>query len=131
MFNPKTRILIVDDMQTIRKQVAKLCNELGFTEIVEGADGINALQLIQHEKPPIGLVISDYDMPNANGLDLFKRIHSDTRFNKLPFILMALEAEQNVVVDALKAGIGGYLLKPFNKDDLQKKLEELQKKMGG
>lgn len=130
MFNPKTRILIVDDMLTLRKQVARLCGELGFTDIVEGTDGINALQLIQHEKPPIGLVISDYDMPNANGLDLFKRIHSDTRFNKLPFIMMALEAEQHVVVDAIKAGINGYLIKPFSKDDLKQKLDDIQKKLG-
>lgn len=130
MFDSKTRILVVDDMAIMRKQIVRLCNGLGYTDIVEATDGVQALQLIQNAKPPIGLVIADYDMPNANGLDLFKRIHGDTRFGKLPFILMALEAEQSVVVEAIKAGINGYLLKPFSAEDLKTRLDSLQKKLG-
>lgn len=128
MLDPKTRILIVDDMLIMRKQMARICNELGFTDLVEAQDGIQALQLLQNEKPPIGLIISDYDMPKASGFDLFKRIHGDTLLGSLPFIMVALEAEQHVVVDALKAGVHGYLLKPFNAEDLKKKLEEIQRK---
>jgi two-component system chemotaxis response regulator CheY len=128
MFDSNTRILVVDDMTIMRKQIIRLCNGLGYTDIVEAADGAQALQAIQNEKPPIGLVISDYDMPNGNGLDLFRRIHNDSRFGKLPFILMALEAEQHIVVEAIKAGIKGYLLKPFSAEDLKIRLESLQKK---
>lgn len=131
MLDSNTRILVVDDMVTLRKQVIRLCSELGFMDVVEAADGAQAWQLIQQSKPPVGLIISDYDMPNANGFDLFKRIRGDARFNQLPFILMALEAEQSIVVDAIKAGISGYLLKPFNAEDLKARIESIKKNQGG
>lgn len=130
MFDSKSRILVVDDMVIMRKQIIRFCNALGYQDVVEAADGVQALQVLQQSKPPVGLVISDYDMPNANGFDLFKRIHGDSRFGKLPFILMALEAEQDIVVDAIKAGINGYLLKPFSAEDLKARLESLQKNVG-
>ena len=130
MFDPKTRILIVDDMLIMRKQIARVCNELGFLDLIEATDGVTALQLIQNEKPGFGLVITDYDMPKANGLDLFKRIRNDTRFGRIPFLFLALEAEEILLTEAIKSGASDCLLKPFNAEELKDKLNEIHKKVG-
>lgn len=128
MFPPNTRVLIVDDMSTMRKIVGKTCKELGFTELTEAADGVQAWEALQNAPAPIGLVISDWNMPNATGLDLLKRVRGDSRFKGLPFILVTAEAEQQQVVEAVKSGVDQYVVKPFTKDDLKAKLEAVYKK---
>ena len=129
MFSPSTKILVVDDMMTMRKLVSKTCKELGFTDIVEAADGALAWEAIQNANPPIGLVISDWNMPNCTGLDLLKRVRGDQRFGKLPFVMVTAEAEQHQIVEAVKSGVSNYVIKPFTGDALKEKLEAVHKKM--
>lgn len=131
MFAPTTRVLIIDDMATMRKIVKKICVELGFTDITEAADGNIAWDAITNAPTPIGLIISDWNMPNCTGLELLKRVRGDHRYKKTPFILVTAEAEQTQVMDALKAGVDQYVVKPFTKEDLQKKLEAVHKKYVG
>jgi two-component system chemotaxis response regulator CheY len=131
MFSPNTKVLVVDDMMTMRKLVSKVCKEVGFTNLVEAADGIQAWEAIQNSSPPIGLVISDWNMPNCSGLDLVKRIRADSRFNNLPFLMVTAEAEQHQVLEAIKSGVDNYVVKPFGKDQLVEKLEAVHKKRGG
>jgi two-component system chemotaxis response regulator CheY len=131
MFNLSTRVLVVDDMMTMRKLVSKICKEIGFTDLVEAADGALAWQAIQDANPPIGLVISDWNMPNCSGIDLAKRIRADSRFNGLPFLMVTAEAEQHQVVEALKSGVDNYVVKPFTAATLTEKLETVHKKRGG
>lgn len=128
MFDPKTRVLVVDDMMTMRKIVAKACKDIGFADITEAADGQKAWEAIQAADPIIGLVISDWNMPNCTGLDLLKRVRADGRFKKLPFILLTAESEGHQVAEAVKSGVDNYIVKPFTPDLLQKKLEETYKK---
>lgn len=128
MFAPTTRVLIVDDMSTMRKIVKKTCTEIGFTDFSEATDGNQAWELIGSANPPIGLIISDWNMPNCTGLELLKRVRADHRYKKTPFLLVTAEAEQAQVLDALKAGVDQYVVKPFTKDDLVKKLEIAHKK---
>ncbi|MBY0515778.1 MAG: response regulator [Bacteriovoracaceae bacterium] len=128
MFDPKTRILVVDDMMTMRKLVSKVCKELGFTDITEAADGTIAWEALSNAPSPFGLIISDWNMPNCTGLDLLKRLRSDGRLAKTPFVLVTAEAEQHQVVEAMKAGVDQYIVKPFNQDDLKTKLEAVHKK---
>ena len=128
MFSPNTKILVVDDMMTMRKLVGKICKELGFTDITEAADGAKAWELVQGANPPFGLIISDWNMPNSTGLDLLKRIRTDSRVSRTPFILVTAEAEQHQVMEALKAGVDQYVTKPFDKEVLKAKLEMVQKK---
>lgn len=128
MFDLKTRVLIVDDMSTMRKIVTKVCKELGFTDFQEAADGAQAFEIISHSNPPIGLIISDWNMPNSTGLDLLKRVRADSRFKKLPFILVTAEAEQSQILEAVKAGVDQYVVKPFNQETLKGKLELAHKK---
>jgi two-component system chemotaxis response regulator CheY len=131
MFDPTTKVLIVDDMMTMRKLVGKVCKELGFTNLVEAADGIQAWEVIQSSSPPIGLIISDWNMPNCSGLDLCKRLRVDSRFGKTPFLMVTAEAEQHQVVEALKAGVDNYVVKPFTGPILAEKLESIHKKRSG
>lgn len=128
MFSPATKILVVDDMMTMRKLVGKVCKELGFTDITEAPDGAKAWELVSSANPPFGLIISDWNMPNSTGLDLLKRIRIDSRVSKTPFILVTAEAEQHQVMEALKAGVDQYVTKPFDKEVLKAKLEMVQKK---
>jgi two-component system chemotaxis response regulator CheY len=131
MFDLKTRILVVDDMMTMRKLVAKACKEIGFTDITEASDGAQAWTLIGEANPAFGLIISDWNMPNTSGMDLLKRIRSDSRFGKTPFILVTAEAEQHQILEAAKAGVSQYLVKPFTSESLREKIESVHKKLAG
>lgn len=131
MFDLKTRILVVDDMMTMRKLVGKACKEIGFTDISEANDGAAAWTSINEANPPYGLVISDWNMPNSSGMDLLKRIRGDSRFGKMPFILVTAEAEQHQIMEAVKAGVSQYVVKPFTSDSLREKIEMVHMKIAG
>jgi two-component system, chemotaxis family, chemotaxis protein CheY len=131
MFDPKTKILVVDDMLTMRKIVAKNLKELGFTEIVDAADGNLAWTAMEQANPPFALVISDWNMPNCTGLALLKKVRADARFAKIPFVLLTAEAEASQVKEALMSGATNYILKPFTADILKLKLEQSHKKVMG
>lgn len=129
MFSPDTHVLVVDDMMTMRKLVTKTCKELGFTKITDAADGALAWAAIQQADPPIGLIISDWNMPNTSGLDLLKRVRADSRFGKIPFIMVTAEAEQHQIMEAVKSGVSNYVIKPFTAEVLKEKLEAVHKKI--
>jgi len=131
MFDLKTKILVVDDMLTMRKLVQKSCKEIGFTDFTEAKDGREAWELVNSANPPFGLILSDWNMPNATGLDLLKRVRSDSRFKALPFLLITAEAEKTQIVEAVKAGVTNYIIKPFNTEALKEKLEAAHKKVTG
>ncbi len=128
MFNPSTRILIVDDMMTMRKLVGKICKELGFTDLTEASDGGKGWEAVSNANPPFGLIISDWNMPNTSGLDLLKRVRADSRFGKTPFVMVTAEAEQHQITEAIKSGVDNYVIKPFDKEGLKAKLELVYKK---
>jgi two-component system chemotaxis response regulator CheY len=129
MFSPDTHVLVVDDMMTMRKLVTKTCKELGFSKITDAADGALAWAAIQQADPPIGLIISDWNMPNTSGLDLLKRVRADSRFGKIPFIMVTAEAEQHQIMEAVKSGVSNYVIKPFTAEVLKEKLEAVHKKI--
>lgn len=128
MYDLNTRVLIVDDMLTMRKLVQKVLKDIGFTNFVEATDGAKAWEAFSSASPPIGLVISDWNMPNCSGLDFLKRVRADGRFAKTPFYLVTAESEMSQVVEAVKAGVSGYIVKPFDMVTLKGKLEEGSKK---
>lgn len=128
MFDLKTRILVVDDMMTMRKVVSKTCRDIGFTEIIEAADEVLAWEQLSSANPPFGLIISDWNMPNCSGLDLLKRVRGDQRIKGTPFLLVTAESEQSQVVTAVQAGVDNYVVKPFSRDNLVQKLEAVHQK---
>ncbi len=129
MFDSRTRILVVDDMMTMRKIVIRICKEIGFVDISEASNGAEAWQKVSEAKPPFDLIISDWNMPVSTGLDLLKRVRSDSRFSKVPFVMVTAEADQSQIVEAVTAKVSGYVIKPFTADTIRAKLETIHKSL--
>lgn len=129
MFPLNTRILILDDMMTMRKIVMKTLKEIGFTDIQEAEDGKKGWDKLKAANPPVQLVISDWNMPNCTGLELLKAVRADSEMGKLPFVLLTAEAEAHQVKEAMTAGVTNYIIKPFTADTLKQKLEQAYKKV--
>lgn len=128
MFALDTKILVVDDMKTMRMFITRVCKDLGFTDITEANDGDQAWALINAGEKQFGLIISDWNMPNVSGLDLLKNIRNDARFAKTPFLMVTAESEQEKANEAVEAGIDGFVLKPLDKDRLIENIEQVYKK---
>lgn len=128
--DPKLKILVVDDMTTMRKLVIKACKDMGFTDITEAADGAKAWELCLSANPAFDLVISDWNMPNCTGLDFLKRVRADGRLKGTPFMLLTAESEASQVSEAVKAGVNNYVVKPFTNDGLRQKVTDTLKKAG-
>jgi two-component system chemotaxis response regulator CheY len=129
MFPLDTKILVVDDMATMRKFVIKVCTEMGFTDFVEASDGTKAWEIIASAKPPIGLIFSEWNMPNCTGIDLLKRLRSDSRFAKIPFLMVTAESGNQQITEAVRTGVNSYVIKPFNQATLAEKLESVHKRI--
>ena len=128
MFPLDTKFLVVDDFATMRKIIKKVLNELGYTKIDEADDGKTALPLIQqaHDQgAPYQFVISDWNMPGMQGIDLLKACKADPRFKTMPFMLVTAESEQKHILEAAKAGVSDYVVKPFNSATLKAKMERV------
>lgn len=131
MFSTNTRILIIDDMASIRDLVRNQLRVMNFTEIIEAEDGQHAWTIIENQYAqanPIELVISDWNMPKMNGLDLLKKVRSVQSFVQLPFILLTSEAEREQVTEAVMAGVSQYIVKPFSGKVFEEKLKTAYQK---
>jgi Response regulators consisting of a CheY-like receiver domain and a winged-helix DNA-binding domain len=131
MFPTTTKFLVVDDFATMRKIIKKVLNELGYTNVEEADDGKTALPMISaaHDAgSPYGFVISDWNMPGMQGIDLLKACKADPRFKATPFMLVTAESEQKHILEAAKAGVSDYVVKPFNSATLKAKMERVYAK---
>lgn len=113
------KILVVDDSSTMRRIITNTLKGIGQEDVVQAGDGVEGLAQLQ-ANPDIGLVLSDWNMPNMNGLDFLKKIR-ETR-KDLPVIMITTEAEKTNVITAIKAGANNYIVKPFTPDVLKEKL---------
>ncbi len=127
MFPLNTKILIADDMIIMRKLVKKSLTDMGFSSFEEAADGQLAWTIL-NEQPDIGLIVSDWNMPNCTGLEFLKRIRMDAKFKSLPFLLLTAEAQSEQVKEALVAGVDGYVVKPYTTVSLKDQIEKIFKK---
>jgi len=121
--NLKMRILVVDDFASMRKIIKGLLKQIGFQNIEEADDGSTAL-----EKLKIGefdLVICDWNMPEVPGIEVLKAVRNDPRLKDLPFLMVTAEAKKDNVMEAVKAGVNQYIVKPFTAETLQKKIEKI------
>jgi len=113
-------ILIVDDYKTMLRIVRNLLKQLGFENVDEATDGSAALQKLRDRN--YGLVISDWNMEPMTGLELLKEVRADARLKHLPFVMITAESKTENVIEAKKAGVTNYIVKPFNADTLKVKL---------
>lgn len=127
-FDPKQKILVVDDMGTMRKIIKNMLTKMGCDNLEEAEDGAPAWEMIQQAHAqgiPYDFVVSDWNMPQMTGLDLLKNIRADERFSKLPFLMITAEAEQANVVIAVKAGVSNFIVKPFSIVTLKEKIDKI------
>lgn len=122
MFPKDIRILIVDDMSTERKKLSYLMKDLGYENIVEATDGLEGLKVLEQEGSKIGLVMSDLNMPNLNGLEFLKKIRTLDAVKDVPFMIFSTESEREIIIEAMISGCSGYLIKPVQPEDLKAKL---------
>ena len=118
------KILLVDDMPTMRRLITKQFQKIGVTNIAEAADGIEAWKLIDEAVPPFQLIISDWAMPNCNGFDLLKRVRGSEKTKRIPFVLVTAEGEKHNVLDAKAAGCTDYVVKPFDPVEISKRFKK-------
>ncbi len=114
------KILLVDDSSTMRRIQINVLSKLGAHELREAADGVEALKVLEDDGP-FDLVITDWNMPNMDGLTLLKNIREKYE-KKLPVIMVTTEAEKVKIIDAIKAGVDAYIVKPFTPQVLSEKL---------
>ena len=126
----RMKILVVDDFASMRQVVKKTLIAMGFSNIHEAAGGADAVRKIE-EGEPFGLIISDWNMPNMTGLDLLNFVRSNQHMVKVPFLMITAEGNPENIVQAAKAGVSQYIVKPFTAEALQQKLEGVFSKQSG
>lgn len=134
MFAPTTKILVVDDMLTMRKLVSKCLKDIGFLNITEAPDGADALPVLEMaaaSQVPFQLIISDWNMPKMPGIELLKRVRANDSLKATPFVFLTAENEAGQVMEAIKSGVNNYITKPFTPATLKEKLELVWKSTAG
>ncbi len=121
-------ILVVDDFPTMRRIVRTLLKELGFGNVEEAEDGQDALKKLKSDK--YELVVSDWNMPNLDGLEMLKQIRGDEGLKDLPVLMVSAEAKKDNIIAAARAGASGYVVKPFTAATLEEKLNKIFEKLG-
>ncbi len=129
MFDKDMKILIVDDFPTMRRIIKNLLKEIGYTNVDEAEDGKVALSKLKSE--PFDFIISDWNMPNMTGIELLRCVRSDSVLKDIPFLMVTAEAEKGNVIEAIKAGVDNYIVKPFTAATLKEKIEKIIEKRGG
>lgn len=118
-----TKFLVVDDFSTMRRIVRNLLKELGFMNVQEAEDGVDALEKLRAEK--FEFVVTDWNMPNMTGIELLKAIRADAQLKHLPVLMVTAEAKKENIIEAAKSGASGYVVKPFTAATLDEKLKKI------
>jgi two-component system chemotaxis response regulator CheY len=116
-------ILVVDDFSTMRRIIKGLLQDLGFSNITEADDGLTALPLLKAGN--FDLLITDWNMPGMQGVELLRQVRADERLKKLPVLMLTAEAKREQIVEAAQAGVSGYVIKPFTAATLKEKIDKI------
>jgi two-component system, chemotaxis family, chemotaxis protein CheY len=117
------RFLVVDDFSTMRRIVKNFLNDLGYHNVEEADDGTTALPLLRSGN--VDFLITDWNMPEMQGLELLKIVRSEPALKQLPVLLLTAEAKREQIVEAAQAGVNGYVVKPFTAQTLKDKIEKI------
>ncbi len=117
------KILVVDDFSTMRRIIKNLLRDLGFSNIEEADDGSTALPMLKNGD--FDFLITDWNMPAMQGIDLLKEIRKDQELAALPVMMVTAESKKDQIVEAAKAGVNGYIVKPFTAQTLKEKIEKI------
>ena len=119
----KLTVLIVDDFITMRRIVRKILRDLDFEDIIEAEDGSAAMEVLKRTR--VDLIISDWNMPKMTGLELLKQVRSTESIKDIPFLMVTAEAQKENIVEAVKARVSNYIVKPFTAAALEEKLAKI------
>ena len=120
---PETKFLVVDDYLSMRRMVKSVLNDLGYSNVTEADDGSTALPLLRDGQ--FDFLITDWNMPGMPGLELLKAVRANARLAKLPVLMVTAEAKREQIVEAVQAGVNGYIIKPFTAEVLKEKLAKI------
>ena len=123
----KMRFLVVDDFSTMRRIVRNLLKELGFTNVDEAEDGAASLAKLTAEQ--FDFIVTDWNMPNMDGLTLLQQVRANPQLKHLPVLMITAEAKKENIVAAAQAGASGYIVKPFTAATLSEKLNKIFEKL--
>ncbi|MAL01435.1 MULTISPECIES: chemotaxis response regulator CheY [Alcaligenaceae] len=129
MVQKNIKILVVDDFPTMRRIIRNLLKDLGFENVDEAEDGQMGLDKVRDNN--FDLVVSDWNMPNMDGLSMLQAIRADEKLGKTPVLMVTAEAKKENIVAAAKAGANGYVVKPFTAAVLEEKINKIFDKQGG
>ena len=119
------RVLVVDDMSTMRRIVKNILKQLGFSNLDEAENGQDALTKLRTE--PYGFVVSDWNMPVMMGIDLLRSIRADEKLKHIPVLMVTAEAQKENLMEAIQAGVSNYIVKPFTAETMQDKINKIFK----
>ncbi len=119
------KVLVVDDMSTMRRIVKNILKQLGFTNLEEAENGQDALGKLKAEN--YGFVVSDWNMPVMMGIDLLRAIRADEKLKHIPVLMVTAEAQKENLMEAIQAGVSNYIVKPFTAETMQEKINKIFK----
>jgi two-component system chemotaxis response regulator CheY len=117
------KVLVVDDFATMRRIVKNILKQIGFTNIIEAEDGKSALKILQSDK--FDLIMCDWNMPEMPGIELLGKVRADEQLKGIPFVMVTAEAQKENIIEAVKAGVNSYIVKPFTAEIVEQKLKKL------
>jgi two-component system chemotaxis response regulator CheY len=123
--DPSMKILVVDDMSTMRRIVKNIMKQLGFANVEEAENGQDALEKLRAES--FGFIICDWNMPVMTGIDLLRAIRADDKLKATPFLMVTAEAQKENLIEAIQAGVSNYIVKPFTAEVVQEKMNKIFK----
>ena len=129
MVQKNIKILVVDDFPTMRRIIKNLLKDLGYENVDEAEDGLMGLEKLRNGN--FEFVVSYWNMPNLDGLEMLKQIRADANLSSLPVLMVTAEAKKENIIAAAQAGANGYVVKPFTAATLEEKLNKIFEKMAG
>lgn len=123
MRKSEIRVLVVDDSMVMRRIIRKHLEAMGFKSVVEAPDGKKALAVLGRDE--IGLILSDWCMQGMHGIELLKKVRADKKLENIPFIMVSAEAQPHLVMEAIRARVDQYIVKPFTRATLQANIEKV------
>lgn len=123
MLDTKAKILVVDDFSTLRRIIKNILKQLGYMNIEEAEDGVQAYNKLKNGG--FDFLITDWNMPNMTGLELLEKVRATDVTKELPVLMVTAEAEKENIIAAVQAGVSNYIVKPFTADVLKEKMEKI------
>ncbi|MEQ1627032.1 MAG: chemotaxis response regulator CheY [Nitrospira sp.] len=117
------KILVVDDMSTMRRIVKNILKQLGFSNMEEAENGQEALQKLKADT--YGFVVSDWNMPVMPGIEMLRAIRADEKLKHIPVLMVTAEAQKENLIEAIQAGVNSYVVKPFTAETMQEKINKI------